>query len=106
MNAALPDVSSSESSPNLSPLQWVGMQGIDLPITVAEPGCRRELHARADVQVDLPAAHVKGIHMSRCTGCWTDWARDRTCRRLACGNCWTPWWTATATANRAVPGCD
>lgn len=66
MNAvALPDVSLTESSPTLSPLQWVVMQGIDLPITVAEPDCQRELHARADVQVDLPTPHVKGIHMSR-----------------------------------------
>jgi len=60
----LPDVSITESSPNLSALQWVGMQGLDLPIQIAEAGCR-EVHARADVQVDLPAAHVKGIHMSR-----------------------------------------
>lgn len=65
MNTALPDVSLTDIAPSLSPLAWVGMQGIDLPITVAEPGCRRELHARADVQVDLPAPHVKGIHMSR-----------------------------------------
>lgn len=41
------------------------MQGIDLPIMLAEPGYRRTLHARADAQVDLPARHVKGIHMSR-----------------------------------------
>ena len=40
------------------------MQGIDLPVAVAG-GCRRDVHARADVQVDLPAPHVKGIHMSR-----------------------------------------
>lgn len=65
MNAALPDVSLTDIAPRLSPLAWVGMQGIDLPITVAELGYRRELHARADVQVDLPAPHVKGIHMSR-----------------------------------------
>lgn len=65
MNAALPDVSITDASPSLSPLAWVGMQGIDLPVTVAESGYRRELHARADVQVDLPAPHVKGIHMSR-----------------------------------------
>lgn len=65
MNAVLPDVSLTETSPTLSPLQWVGMQGIDLPITVVEPGYRRTLHARADAQVDLPAPHVKGIHMSR-----------------------------------------
>lgn len=41
------------------------MQGIDLPVTLVEPGYRRDLHAHADVQVDLPVPHVKGIHMSR-----------------------------------------
>ncbi|OZI30968.1 GTP cyclohydrolase I FolE2 [Bordetella genomosp. 10] len=65
MDTVLPDVSTTELSPSLSALEWVGMQGIDLPVTVAEPGYRRALHARADVQVDLPAPHVKGIHMSR-----------------------------------------
>lgn len=65
MLESLPDVSLTDPAPGPSPLQWVGMQGIDLPVTVAEPGYWRELHARADVQVDLPAAHVKGIHMSR-----------------------------------------
>ncbi|WP_304640758.1 GTP cyclohydrolase FolE2 [Pseudomonas sp.] len=65
MNAPLPDISRTELSPRLSPLQWVGMQAIDLPVTVVEPGYRRELHAQVDAQVDLPAPHVKGIHMSR-----------------------------------------
>ncbi len=65
MNAALPDVSLTEIAPSLSPLAWVGMQGIDLPVTVAESDYRRELHAKTDVFVDLPAPHVKGIHMSR-----------------------------------------
>ncbi|MCC9620472.1 GTP cyclohydrolase FolE2 [Thalassospira sp. MA62] len=65
MNAVLPDVSLTEIAPERSPLEWVGMQGIDLPVTLDEPDYRRTLHARADVQVDLPAPHVKGIHMSR-----------------------------------------
>lgn len=65
MSALLPDVSLTDTAPSLSPLAWVGMQGIDLPVAVAEPGCRRDVHARADVQVDLPAPQVKGIHMSR-----------------------------------------
>jgi len=65
MNAVLPDVSMTEIAPNLSPLDWVGMQSIDLPITLVESGFKKEVHARADVQVDLPAPHVKGIHMSR-----------------------------------------
>lgn len=65
MNAVLPDVSKTEAVPGPSPLEWVGMQGIDLPVLLDEPGYQRSLHARADVQVDLPAPHVKGIHMSR-----------------------------------------
>ncbi|EDY8730856.1 TPA: GTP cyclohydrolase I FolE2 [Salmonella enterica subsp. enterica serovar Agona] len=65
MNAPLPDVSLTELSPTRSPLEWVGMQGIDLPVTLVEPGYRRELHARVDAQVDLPMPYVKGIHMSR-----------------------------------------
>lgn len=65
MSSALPDVSVTDLAPSLSPLQWVGMQGIDLPVRIEEATYQHELHARADVQVDLPAPHVKGIHMSR-----------------------------------------
>lgn len=65
MNAVLPDVSRTEVSSRLLPLDWVGMQGIDLPVTLDEPGERRTVHARADVHVDLPQPQVKGIHMSR-----------------------------------------
>jgi GTP cyclohydrolase IB len=76
MNAALPDVSVTDLAPTLRPLEWVGMQGIDLPITIGEPGYRRELHAKADVQVDLPAPHVKGIHMSRLYRLLDSWGQD------------------------------
>lgn len=65
MNTALPDVSLTAAAIDSSPLSWVGMQGIALPVTVAEPCYRRELSAMADVQVDLPDPSVKGIHMSR-----------------------------------------
>ncbi|WP_417361879.1 GTP cyclohydrolase FolE2 [Gallaecimonas pentaromativorans] len=65
MTHALPDVSLSESPLNASALEWVGMEGIDLPITLAEPGYRRQLHAKVDMQVDLPEPGIKGIHMSR-----------------------------------------
>ncbi|KAB0668686.1 GTP cyclohydrolase I FolE2 [Burkholderia territorii] len=68
MNAALPDISLTDAAPGHRPLEWVGMQNVDLPVVVAEPGCRRDVHARADVQVDLPAPRVKGIHMSRLYG--------------------------------------
>lgn len=65
MTAVLPDVSLTERSQSLSPLDWVGMQGIDFPILIEEGDYRRELHARVDAQVDLPTPHTKGIHMSR-----------------------------------------
>lgn len=65
MHVPLADVSITDTPPGLLSLDWVGMQGIDLPIEIAEPGYRRQLHARVDAQVNLPAAHVKGIHMSR-----------------------------------------
>ncbi|REG84972.1 GTP cyclohydrolase FolE2 [Marinomonas pollencensis] len=65
MNTVLPDVSISDFSANERPLEWVGMQEIDLPVTITEAHYERQLHAKADVQVNLPAAHIKGIHMSR-----------------------------------------
>jgi len=65
MNAMLPDVSLTELAENLSTLQWVGMQGIDLPVVLKEGDYQSELHAKAAVQVDLPSPEVKGIHMSR-----------------------------------------
>ncbi len=65
MIADLPDISISDPASSQTPLAWVGMEGIDLPVVVAEQGYRRDLHARIDAQVDLPAPDVKGIHMSR-----------------------------------------
>lgn len=65
MTQVLPDVSLTEAAPGPGPLRWVGMQGIDLPVLLEEGAYRRRLHARVGAQVDLPAAHVKGIHMSR-----------------------------------------
>ncbi|MFV0644987.1 MAG: GTP cyclohydrolase FolE2 [Sphingomonadaceae bacterium] len=65
MISDLPDVSLSDIAPIRSPLAWVGMESIDLPVLVTEPGYRRDLQARIDAQVDLPSPDVKGIHMSR-----------------------------------------
>ncbi len=61
----LPDISRNEPPPVHSPLDWVGMQGIDLPILLHEKDYHRVLPAKVDVQVNLPALHKKGIHMSR-----------------------------------------
>ena len=63
--AALPDVALTDLPPAHGPLDWVGMQHIELPVQVAEPGCLGTVAAQADVQVDLPDAATKGIHMSR-----------------------------------------
>ncbi|OXY80611.1 GTP cyclohydrolase FolE2 [Oceanimonas doudoroffii] len=65
MNRDLPDVAADEHSPIQAPLEWVGMSGIDLPVTISEPGCPGPVHAVVDAQVNLPSATVKGIHMSR-----------------------------------------
>lgn len=65
MNAILPDVSLSETAILPAALDWVGMQGIDLPIRLGEGQLGGLVPASADVQVDLPAATAKGIHMSR-----------------------------------------
>ncbi|SDG61703.1 GTP cyclohydrolase I [Pseudomonas abietaniphila] len=65
MNSLLPDVACSEVSQALLPLDWVGMQGIDIPLMLDEPGVDVAVHARADLQVNLPVPQIKGIHMSR-----------------------------------------
>ncbi len=65
MNSPLPDVALTQTAAVSMPLDWVGMQGIELPLQLDEPGQPHPVHARADVQVDLADPGVKGIHMSR-----------------------------------------
>lgn len=61
MTLPLPDVATTDSPAVALPLDWVGMDGIDLPIKLG--GLR--VPVSVDVAVDLPRAEVKGIHMSR-----------------------------------------
>ncbi|MFC7299554.1 GTP cyclohydrolase FolE2 [Herminiimonas aquatilis] len=65
MNKCLPDVASNDASIHALPLSWVGMQHIDLPLTLDEPDASHPVHADAEVYVDLPDEGIKGIHMSR-----------------------------------------
>ncbi|KEZ74157.1 GTP cyclohydrolase, partial [Pseudomonas syringae pv. syringae FF5] len=65
MNKPLPDVALTEISPALVSLDWVGMQGVEVPIRLAEASIRHPVHAHVDLQVDLADPSVKGIHMSR-----------------------------------------
>ncbi|WP_196855413.1 MULTISPECIES: GTP cyclohydrolase FolE2 [unclassified Janthinobacterium] len=65
LSLPLPDVAAGPHLGHPIPLDWVGMQGIALPLWIEEGGQVQQVHACADVQVDLPDPHIKGIHMSR-----------------------------------------
>lgn len=65
MKQFLPDVSKTEIPAVAMPLNWVGMENIDIPIQVVESNHLHTLHAKACAFVDLPDPSVKGIHMSR-----------------------------------------
>lgn len=57
----LPDVASQALSGQGIPLKWVGMQGVALPVRLAEQ--RFNAYIDAGVSLDMPDA--RGIHMSR-----------------------------------------
>ena len=78
MNARLPDVAVDEPSAILCTLDEVGMSGIDLPLSLTEPGALSPVQARAEVCVDLPRPHVKGIHMSRLHAVLDAFAADQS----------------------------
>jgi len=61
MNAlTLPDIA-TQAPAHVLALDWVGMQGIALPIKLAE----QHIPARADIGVSLDYGNARGIHMSR-----------------------------------------
>lgn len=61
MNAlTLPDIA-AQIPAHAQALDWVGMQGIALPINLAG----QRVHAHADVGVSLDDGNARGIHMSR-----------------------------------------
>ncbi|MGH8214254.1 MAG: GTP cyclohydrolase FolE2 [Rhodanobacteraceae bacterium] len=65
-NARLPDVANGPEPATGGALDWVGMDGIDLPVRIADgQGAMRTVPARVAVQVDLSDAGARGIHMSR-----------------------------------------
>lgn len=63
MGIKLPDVALTETAASQTHLDWVGMDGIDLPIWLEGHDLR--VAAKASAKVNLPAVHLKGIHMSR-----------------------------------------
>ena len=66
LNKILPDITSNAISENSQPLQWVGMENIAVPITLALDAKKTQtLAANANVFVSLDQPEAKGIHMSR-----------------------------------------
>lgn len=62
----LPDVVTHKEAETPLPLQWVGMEGIAIPLVLTSgQGGRVTLSATADIFVSLDEVASKGIHMSR-----------------------------------------
>ena len=62
----MPDVTSDISSDTPSPLKWVGMEKIAVPLTIkSNDGNTHRVAAKANVFVSLDSQESKGIHMSR-----------------------------------------
>lgn len=63
---ALPDITSEALAQRDLPLQWVGMEQLDLPVSITlEDGSTVQIPAKAHVYVSLDDTTSKGIHMSR-----------------------------------------
>lgn len=63
---AMDDIAKSSNHPARAlSLDWVGMRGIDLPLSIALRDGSRPIHAQADVAVNLLEESRRGIHMSR-----------------------------------------
>lgn len=65
LRADLPDVA-DQQVPLARALDWVGMEGIALPVRVADgEGAQMQVPASIDVFVNLTRPEARGIHMSR-----------------------------------------
>jgi len=66
LTSSLPDIASDVPATTPSTLQWVGMEGIAVPIMIQQAsGKMQEIVANANVFVSLDSKEVKGVHMSR-----------------------------------------
>ncbi len=62
----LPDVTSHSNVDTPLPLQWVGMEGVAIPVSIdMQMGKLQTVVAKADIYVNIEQAQAKGIHMSR-----------------------------------------
>ncbi len=58
----LPDIAKTQKSQFLGCLQWVGMERVTLPLTLANG---QKVEAQGDIFVNVTNKEAKGIHMSR-----------------------------------------
>ena len=67
MTRSLPDISLNTQAHIHTPIHWVGMDNIDIPLWFAEeqPEAHNTLPTQACFQVDMANPKSKGIHMSR-----------------------------------------
>ncbi|AMX03302.1 GTP cyclohydrolase FolE2 [Microbulbifer thermotolerans] len=62
----LPDIAKSQTESGNYPLQWVGMEGIAVPLSISIGNNQHQtVAAKANAYVSLDNAAEKGIHMSR-----------------------------------------
>lgn len=62
----MPDVASDAQADRAGALDWVGMEGIEMPVLLADAnGHAQRASARVDAFVDLRRVDARGIHMSR-----------------------------------------
>ncbi len=65
-HAPLPDIALTKITQSSSTLDWVGMNGIALPVNIIDAQLApQKACAKAHVFVNLNNPHVRGIHMSR-----------------------------------------
>ena len=66
MDNKLPDITQEIPADNPSPLNWVGMEGIRMPLNIKDDKLgEQQVAATVNVYVDLQEPKAKGVHMSR-----------------------------------------
>ena len=66
LTSPLPDIAETKINNDMYPLQWVGMEGIAIPLSVTlSTNQLQTVTASANVYVGLDDTSKKGIHMSR-----------------------------------------
>jgi GTP cyclohydrolase I len=65
MKKNLPDVAIETHANKFPPLDWVGMEGIELPVLLKQEDELYRIPSRVDAKVSLDKKSARGIHMSR-----------------------------------------